>query len=186
MKLLPSLFLVSGLLLAAAVSVTAVPALIGLPENGRVLPFSVMLTVMLFAELLAVVGVLGLVRSLVHQSAAGPRPGGQSRWRRVALHLSALSVYAGLPLGQLWLPFLLWRSWSRLSTPLDDEGRAVINFALSTTLYLLIAMLLTLVLVGFVLVITLMVFHISMILINSLRVVRGVPTRYRFCFDFFN
>ena len=58
------------------------------------------------------------------------------------------------------------------------------NFALSTTLYFLVAMLLVLVLVGFILLAILVIFHIAMAVNNAWRARRGAPPRYLLSFNF--
>jgi len=59
-----------------------------------------------------------------------------------------------------------------------------LNFALSTTLYFLVAMLLVLVLIGFVLLSILVVFHIVMAVNNAWRAKHDVPPRYLLSFNF--
>jgi uncharacterized Tic20 family protein len=52
-------------------------------------------------------------------------------------HLSALSLYFAIPFGNILGPYLIWR-WKRDRSPLiDAQGKDVLNYQLSFTLYLL-------------------------------------------------
>ena len=185
LKFLPWLFLLGGVLLSGIASGLVILKISG--GDGIVLPvpaFSAVLSILVFALVLGLTGALGLARRSLTAPVQSFQPAAQPGWRSPALHLSALGLYAGLPLGQLWLPLLLWQRWGRRSPQLDADGRAALNFALSTTLYFLVAMLLVLVLVGFVLLAILVLFHIAMVVNNTLRALRGEPPRYFLCFNF--
>ena len=54
-------------------------------------------------------------------------------------HLSALSLYLGIPLGHLILPLIIWY-WKRAEFPfVDDQGKESLNFQLSMTVYAIVA-----------------------------------------------
>ena len=185
MKFLPWLFLLGGVVSSAVAAGLVILKVVAADETA--LPaasFSAVLTILGFAQVLGLTGVLGLARRLPAVPVQPLKPLLQPGWRSPALHLSALSIYAGLPLGQLWLPLLLWQRWRRRSPRLDADGRAALNFALSTTLYFLVAMLLVLVLIGFVLLAILVVFHITMVVNNVWRARHGAPPRYLLSFNF--
>ena len=185
LKFLPWLFLLGGVVSSAVAAGLVILKVVAADETA--LPaasFSAVLTILVFAQVLGLTGVLGLARRLPAVPVQPLKPLLQPGWRSPALHLSALSIYAGLPLGQLWLPLLLWQRWRRRSPRLDADGRAALNFALSTTLYFLVAMLLVLVLIGFVLLAILVVFQITMVVNNVWRARHGAPPRYLLSFNF--
>ena len=185
MRFLPWLFLLCGVVSSAVAAGLVILKIVA--ANDTTLPaatFSAVLTILVFAQVLGLTGVLGLARRPAAAPVQSLKPSLQPGWRSPALHLSTLGIYAGLPLGQLWLPLLLWQRWRGRSLRLDADGRAALNFALSTTLYFLVAMLLVLVLVGFILLAILVIFHIAMAVNNAWRARRGAPPRYLLSFNF--
>ncbi|MDO6656637.1 DUF4870 domain-containing protein [Anaerobacillus sp. 1_MG-2023] len=93
------------------------------------------------------------------------------------VHLSALSGYL-IPLGHIIAPIILW-SIKREDEPfIDDQGKESINFQISMTLYLVIAGILSLVLIGLILLPILLVMHLIFIVIASVKSNQGTLYRY--------
>lgn len=99
-------------------------------------------------------------------------------------HLSALSVYLGIPFGHLLGPLLVWYL-KRAEFPfVDDQGKESLNFQLSMTVYAILAVVLTVVFLGFLLVLFIVVAHIVLIIIASVNASRGVTYRYPYTIRF--
>jgi uncharacterized protein len=57
-------------------------------------------------------------------------------------HLSALIMLFGLPLGNIWVPLILWSIKRKEMPRVDEAGRESMNFQLSMTLYTIISFIL--------------------------------------------
>ena len=91
-----------------------------------------------------------------------------------------LSAFAGyfIPLGSIIVPLILWQVWREKDPYLDKMGREAVNFQLSMLLYYLVSLVLCVVLIGFVLIFATMIFHLTFIVIGSVRTSRGTDYRY--------
>lgn len=112
---------------------------------------------------------------------AGP-PAGPSEYTWAMLcHLTALSAYIGVPLGNILGPLIFWLIKKDQMPLVDDQGKESLNFQISVTIYAIVAGLLILVLIGFVLIIALVIFHIVFTVIGSVKASQGVAYRYPLC-----
>ncbi|MCJ7664057.1 MAG: DUF4870 domain-containing protein, partial [Desulfobacterales bacterium] len=66
----------------------------------------------------------------------------------------------------------------------DDQGKESLNFQISISIYTIIAALLTLVVIGFVLVIALLTFDMVMVIIAAVKSNNGERYRYPLCMRF--
>lgn len=89
-----------------------------------------------------------------------------------ATHLSAL---AGLfiPLGNVLAPLVIWLIKRHDAPILDRHGVAALNFQLSMSIYIIVAALLTLVLIGIILLPILVVVDIVYVVIATVRASDG-------------
>jgi uncharacterized Tic20 family protein len=78
----------------------------------------------------------------------------------VAAHLSGLSLYLGVPFGNILGPLLIWLFEKDASPFVEAQAREALNFQLSMCIYSVSSVLLAFVLVGFLLVPALFVAHI--------------------------
>lgn len=92
-------------------------------------------------------------------------------------HLSALFGYV-FPFGHIIAPLAIWAAKRNQVTGVDKAGRESLNFQLTITLFTLVAVLLSVVFVGLVLLFVIVVFHFSMTLHASLRAQRGLDFTY--------
>ena len=65
--------------------------------------------------------------------------GGEDGTRRerlwaAACHLGGLTVFAGIPLGNLLVPGAIWLSWKGASAFVEDQAREALNFQLTVLL----------------------------------------------------
>lgn len=58
----------------------------------------------------------------------------RERWWAAACHLGTLSVFVGLPLGNLLIPAAIWLSWKGGSALVEDQAREALNFQLTVLL----------------------------------------------------
>jgi len=93
-------------------------------------------------------------------------------------HLSALSIYVGIPLGNIVAPLVIWLIRRDEFPFADEQGKELVNFQISMTLYGMIAGLLCFILIGFVLLPALLVANIILIIIATIRANRGEGYRY--------
>ena len=93
-------------------------------------------------------------------------------------HLSALSIYVGIPLGNIVAPLVIWLIRRDEFPFADEQGKELANFQISMTLYGIIAGLLCFILIGFVLLPALLVANIILIIIATIRANRGEGYRY--------
>lgn len=68
-----------------------------------------------------------------------PVPQTTSRTWEVLCHLSALSLWVGVPFGNLLVPLVVWLVKRGDSPSVDHHGKESLNFQLSMTLYMLLA-----------------------------------------------
>jgi uncharacterized Tic20 family protein len=133
--------------------------------------------------ILSVAGLIFLVISTVQASTVdSPDPGTLSNDQKanqdaMIIQLSALSGYV-IPLGSLIVPLILWQIWKHRDSYVDEMGREAVNFQLSMIIYYLISLILCLLLIGFLLLFAVVIFHIAYIIIAAIQTSRGVLFRY--------
>jgi uncharacterized protein len=126
----------------------------------------------------AVLGALYWVRAeAARPAAASNARGEQDRLWTVACHLSALLGYI-LPFGHVLGPLVIWLKKRDEIASVEQTGRAVLNFQLSATLYVLAGLLLSFFLIGIAVLFAVVAFHFAMVLYASLRAQRGLEVVY--------
>ena len=99
----------------------------------------------------------------------------------VALQLAGFAKYIVTPLGALIVLFVIWR-WKRdESTFLDAIGAEALNFQMSITVYSVFAGFLTIVLIGYPLLLAIAILDSVAMVLGALRASRGEFYRYPFC-----
>jgi uncharacterized protein len=145
------------------------------------------LTLLCAGLMLALGGMILLLRSdlrsFVPDSETTSEYSKSARFKLVCCHLSALTVWLGLPLGNLIFPYLIWHSGRENSPELNQRGIDCLNFQLSLTLYLLLSALMFYVLIGFIMLIGLFVLHVSCAVYAAVRAAHGEPYRYPLTID---
>jgi len=94
--------------------------------------------------------------------------------------LSHLAALAGLvvPFGNIFGPLVVWLIKKDQSWFVNDQGKEAINFQISVTIYLIIAGLSFLVLIGIVLFPLVALFGIILTIIAALKANDGITYRY--------
>ncbi len=93
-------------------------------------------------------------------------------------HLTALSVYIGIPFGNMLGPLIIWLIKKEEFPFVDEQGRESLNFQISMTIYGIVAGLLCLIFIGFILLAVLVVADIVFVIIASVKASEGVSYKY--------
>ena len=114
---------------------------------------------------------------------AAPMTVAQERTMSMLCHLLA---FAGMfiPLGNVLGPLVLWLMKRQESAVVDAHGKESVNFQISMTIYTVVSAVLTILLVGFVMLLALMVFWLVVVVIASIRANEGGFYRYPLCIRF--
>jgi uncharacterized Tic20 family protein len=142
------------------------------------------LAAMLRWFLLLAGGVVALVVALVlwlivAGRDSAPRTGSTDQARQLAAccHAAGLIGFV-IPLGNLFVPLLLWLMLRETDDFIDRQGKEAVNFQLSFTCYYLLGVLLILALIGIVLLLIVFVLHLTFTIIATVQSFNGVDYRY--------
>jgi uncharacterized Tic20 family protein len=93
-------------------------------------------------------------------------------------HLTSLSAYVGIPFGHIVGPLVIWLIKKDELSFVDDQGKESLNFEISMSLYGIISGLLCFVLIGFVLIVALLVTHVVLVILATVKASAGERYRY--------
>jgi uncharacterized Tic20 family protein len=93
-------------------------------------------------------------------------------------HLTALSIYIGIPFGHIIGPLVIWLIKKDEFPFVDEQGKESLNFQISVTIYCIVAGLLCVILIGFVLLPVILVADIVLIIIATVKTNKGESYRY--------
>jgi uncharacterized Tic20 family protein len=99
-------------------------------------------------------------------------------------HLGGLGVYIIPSVGHIIAPLIFWLIKKDESPFVDDQGKESLNFQISITIYALVALLLTLVIIGFILLPAVGIFDLIMVIIAAVKANSGEKYRYPLCIRF--
>ncbi|MBK8872324.1 MAG: DUF4870 domain-containing protein [Elusimicrobia bacterium] len=99
-------------------------------------------------------------------------------------HISGLSLYLGIPLGNIIVPLVVWILKKDQDSFLNESGREAVNFQISYTIYGIIAGLACFVLIGFVLLPLLLIAHVVLTIIGTLKANKNETYQYPFTLRF--
>lgn len=105
------------------------------------------------------------------------RPGVEERNWAMLCHLSTFAGYL-IPLANIFAPLVVW-AIKREGNPLvDDQGKEAMNFQISITLYVLVALLFSLILIGIPVLLGLLIADLVLTLIAAVKAGDGETYRY--------
>jgi uncharacterized Tic20 family protein len=99
-------------------------------------------------------------------------------------HLTALSMFIGVPVGNLIGPLVVWLIKKNDYPLVDKQGKESINFQLSMTIYSIIAGLLCFIFIGFLLLGILVIVDLVLVIKASVRTSNGQEYLYPFTIRF--
>lgn len=107
---------------------------------------------------------------------------------RLWASLCHISSFAGFvfPVGNIIAPFIIWLLKKEDSHFIDDQGKEVINFQITMTIFFFISILLIFVAIGIPILIGLIFFEIIITIIAAVRANDGEKYRYPISMRFFN
>ncbi|HEX2865771.1 MAG TPA: DUF4870 domain-containing protein [Ignavibacteriales bacterium] len=98
-------------------------------------------------------------------------------------HLSALLMFV-IPFGNIIGPLVVWLLKKDTAPFVNDQGRESLNFQISMTIYIFIALILMLLVVGIMLLILLGIAELVLIIVASVQANDGKSYRYPFTMRF--
>ena len=104
----------------------------------------------------------------------------QSNLWGMLCHLTSLSVFIGIPFGNIIGPLVVWLIKKDEYPFVNDQGQESLNFQISMTIYGLVSAILCFVIIGFVLIGVILVTNIVLVVIASVKANKGEAYRYPF------
>src|SRR5688572_24127435 len=104
--------------------------------------------------------------------------GSQERTFGMLCHLTAFLALIGIPFGNILGPLVVWLVKREEFPFVDEQGKESLNFQISMTIYLILAGLLSLLLIGIPILIGLAIAWIVLVIIGSVRANAGESYRY--------
>lgn len=98
-------------------------------------------------------------------------------------HLSTLAGFV-IPFGNIVGPLVMWTIKKDEFPLVEDQGKEALNFQISMTIYIIVAVILILLLVGIPLLIGLGIFDLIVTVIAAINANDGVKYRYPLCIRF--
>ena len=92
-------------------------------------------------------------------------------------HFSALCMFI-FPFGNILAPLIIWLIKKEELPFVEDQGKEVLNFQISITIYLLISGILCIILIGIPIIIGLVIFCFIITIIAAISANDGKPYRY--------
>lgn len=99
-------------------------------------------------------------------------------------HLTALSLFLGIPFGNLIGPLIVWLLKKDEMPFVEDQGKESLNFQITVTILGAIATLLCFILIGIPILFAIGVIDIILVIVATVRSYKGEAYRYPFSFKF--
>ncbi|MCU7493980.1 MAG: DUF4870 domain-containing protein [Ignavibacteria bacterium] len=98
-------------------------------------------------------------------------------------HLSALLMFV-IPFGNIIGPLVIWLLKKDISPFVEDQGKESLNFQISMTIYIFVALILMLIVLGIILLVILGIAELILVIIASIQANDGKAYRYPFAMRF--
>jgi uncharacterized Tic20 family protein len=109
----------------------------------------------------------------------------RTRTWAMLVHLSQLLGYTALPVLGLAAPILIWQLMKGSLPGIDEHGKIVVNWMISSFIYLVIFAILSIVFVGIPLLIALLIAMVVFPIIGGLKANNGEAWKYPLSITFF-
>jgi uncharacterized Tic20 family protein len=96
----------------------------------------------------------------------------------ILCHLAALTLFVGIPFGNIIGPLVIWLLKKHESAEVDAHGKESLNFQISMSIYTLLAGLSCFIIIGIVLLPVALLVNAVLIVIASIKASNGEPYRY--------
>lgn len=106
----------------------------------------------------------------------GPVSSDERTWAMLC-HLSTFAGYL-VPFGNILGPLVIWLVKREKLPLVDDQGKEALNFQISITIYMIVALILCFVIIGIPLVFALIIFDLVLTIIATVQANSGVAYRY--------
>ena len=113
-----------------------------------------------------------------HPYSIESQPEKDERTWAMLCHFSALLIFLGIPFSNIVAPLIIWLIKKEKMPFVEDQGKEVLNFQISLTIYLLCSLILIVIVIGIPILIGLMIFNIIMTIIAAISANDGKPYRY--------
>ena len=111
--------------------------------------------------------------------ATKPKENQERTWGMLC-HLTALSAFIGIPLGNIIGPLIIWLVKKEELPLVDAEGKESLNFQISMTIYAAIAFILSLIVIGIFLIIAIIVLDVVLVILATVKTSNGEKYTYPF------
>ncbi len=102
-------------------------------------------------------------------------PGQEKTWAMLC-HIASFAYF--IPLGHVLGPLIVWLIKKDESELVDDQGKESLNFQISMTIYLVIAIPFVILLIGIPLLIALGILDVVLVVLAAVSAAQGNPYRY--------
>jgi uncharacterized Tic20 family protein len=102
----------------------------------------------------------------------------QERLWSTLCHLTALTAFIGIPLGNIFGPLVIWLLKKNEIPVVDAHGKEALNFQISMTIYGIVAGLLAFVIIGIPLLVALAIADLILVIMASVKVNNGEAFQY--------
>ena len=100
-------------------------------------------------------------------------------------HLTALSIFIGVPFGNIVGPLIIWLIKKDTMPLVDKHGKESLNFQITMTIAGLICIPLVFVIIGIFLAIALVIFNLVVVIIATVKTNNGEDYKYPFSLKLF-
>ena len=100
-------------------------------------------------------------------------------------HLTALSLFIGIPFGNIIGPLVVWLVKKDEYPFVDEQGKESLNFQISMTIYAIVSLLLCMIVIGFFLLAAIVVVEFVLVIMASVKASNGESYTYPITIRFF-
>jgi uncharacterized Tic20 family protein len=100
-------------------------------------------------------------------------------------HLTALSLFIGIPFGHIIGPLVVWLIKKDEYPFVDEQGKESLNFQLSMTIYAIVSLILCMIVIGFFLAVALVILEFVLVIMASVKASNGESYKYPMTIRFF-
>jgi uncharacterized Tic20 family protein len=108
----------------------------------------------------------------------------QARTWAMLCHLAGISMYVGVPVGNIVGPLVIWLIKKDEYRLVDEQGKIALNFQISWAIYIAGAIFLSLFLIGIPILIVLVILQFIRTIVGAVKVNNHQPWSYPISFNF--